>query len=218
MTVDGKPVAVACSHTEQATTDASGAVGFGALPSGNPRRWSYTYETYGRVLTATDPNGKRTTWTYYADDDADLGKRGNVKTITNAAGHVTRFTDYNLHALPTRVMDPNGLVSTFEYDSRMRVRVQTVGAEVTRFEHDPAHGQITRTTLPDGSSLTFGYDTAYRLTSVADHRGNRVDYTLDAAGNRVQERTKDPDGALVRNITRVVDALNRVERVTGASR
>jgi len=218
MTVDGKPVAVACSRTEQATTDASGALGFGALPSGNPRRWSYTYETYGRVLTATDPNGKRTAWTYYADDDADLGKRGNVKTITNAAGHVTRFTDYNLHALPTRVVDPNGLVSTFEYDSRMRLRVQTVGAEVTRFEHDPAHGQVTRAMLPDGSSLRFGYDTAYRLTSIVDHRENRVDYTLDAAGNRTQERMKDPSGALVRNIARVVDALNRVERVTGASR
>ena len=82
------------------------------------RTWSYTYTTYGRVLTATDPNGKVTTTTYYPDDDPDMGRRGNVATVTNAANHVTRFTAYNLHGQPTQIVDPNGLVTDLTYDLR----------------------------------------------------------------------------------------------------
>ena len=50
----------------------------------------------------------------------------------------------------------------------------------------------------------------------SDQRGNRIDYTLDAMGNRITEKTKDPGGVLVGNIARVIDALNRIERRTGA--
>ncbi|MFO1284087.1 MAG: DUF6531 domain-containing protein, partial [Burkholderiales bacterium] len=56
------------------------------------RTWSWTYATYGRVLTATDPNGRVTTTTYHADNDPDIGKRGQVATVTNPVGHVTQYT------------------------------------------------------------------------------------------------------------------------------
>ena len=76
--VDGKPPAVICTRSEQATTDESGTSGFSASTTGTPRTWRYTYTTYGRVLTATDPNNRTTTYSYHPDNDADLGKRGNV--------------------------------------------------------------------------------------------------------------------------------------------
>jgi hypothetical protein len=44
-----------------------------------------------------------------------------------------------------------------------------------------------------------------------------VTYTLDAMGNKTGEQVKDPSGNLQRNITRVYDALNRVQQFTGAS-
>ena len=93
--VDGKPPAVICTRTEQATTDETGAAGFAATVTGTARTWRYTYTTYGRVLTATDPNNRTTTTSYHPDNDADLGKRGNVASITNAANHTTFLTDYN---------------------------------------------------------------------------------------------------------------------------
>ena len=127
MLVDGKPPAVVCSRSEQATTDATGALGFGAGLTGTARTWTYTYTTYGRVLTATDPNGKTTTTTYYPDDDPDMGRRGNVATVTNAANHVTRITAYNLHGQPTQIVDPNGLVTDLTYDLRMRLTSRKVG-------------------------------------------------------------------------------------------
>jgi len=44
-----------------------------------------------------------------------------------------------------------------------------------------------------------------------------VTYTLDNAGNKTGESLKDASGTLVRNITRVFDALGRVQQVTGAA-
>lgn len=215
VTVDGKPPAVVCSRTEQATTDNTGAAGFGAGLSGNARTWSYTYTTYGRVLTATDPNGKTTTTTYYADDDPDMGRRGNVATVVNAANHVTRITAYNLHGQPTQIIDPNGRVTDLTYDARMRPTSRKVGNQRTTFEYNPT-GQVTRITLPDGAGTTFGYDAAQRLVALQDHKGNRLEFTLDAAGNRIAERATDPNGVLVKNVQRSIDALNRVQQVIGA--
>jgi YD repeat-containing protein len=65
--------------------------------------------------------------------------------------------------------------------------------------------------------MSYSYDAAHRLTGVTDAKGNTVSYTLDAMGNKVGEQIKDPQGNLQRNITRVYDALNRVQQVTGAS-
>lgn len=213
--INEKPVAVICSRREQATTDETGATGFTATLVGAPRIWSYTYTTYGRMLTATDPNSRTTSYTYYADDDPDLGRRGNIASITNAANHVTQITDYNPHGQPTRIADANGVVTVLTYDPRMRLRSRTVSTEATSFDYDP-RGLLEVATLPDGASLTYGYDNAHRLTSIADHKGNRVDYTLDPMGNRTEEQLRDPGGALVKNIARVIDALNRVQQVTGS--
>jgi YD repeat-containing protein len=212
--VDGKPPAVVCSKSERATTDSTGSLGFSAGLSGSARTWSYTYTTFGRVLTATDPNGKVTTTTYYADDDPDLGRRGNVATVTNAADHVTRISAYNLHGQPTQIVDPNGLVTDLTYDLRMRLTSRKVGNELTTFGYDPV-GQLTSVTLPDGAAVTYSYDAAHRLTAIADQAGNRIDYVLDAMGNRVTEKATDNGGTLVRNIQRTIDALNRVQQVTG---
>ena len=215
--IDGKPPAVICSRTEQATTDETGASGFSATPTGTARTWRYTYTTYGRVLTATDPNNRTTSYSYHADDDPDLGKRGNVATITNAANHVTSITDYNPHGQPTRIVDTNGVVTVLTYDPRMRLTSHTQGSEATVYRYDP-RGLLEQATLPDGASLTYAHDAAHRLTAINDHKGNRIDYTLDAMGNRTAEQVKDPGGVLVQNVNRVIDALNRVERITGANR
>jgi hypothetical protein len=46
--------------------------------------------------------------------------------------------------------------------------------------------------------------------------GNTVSHTLDGMGNRMAEQVESPSGNLQRNITRVYDALNRIQQVTGA--
>lgn len=213
--VQGRPAAVICSVSEQATDDERGAHGFAALPVGTPRTWRYTYTTYGRVLTATDPNNRTTSYAYYSDTDPDVGKRGNMASITNAASHTITITDYNPRGQPTRIVDANGVVITLTYDPRLRLTSYAQGSEVTGYRYD-SRGLLEQVTLADGGSLTYTYDVAHRMTAIVDQKGNRVDYTLDAMGNRTAEQVRDPGGALVNNIARVVNALNWVQQVTGA--
>jgi YD repeat-containing protein len=207
-----------CSKTVQATTDADGSVGFSATPTGAPRTWTYTYNSNGFVLTVDGPRtdvSDVTTYTYYADDDADLGKRGNVATITNAAGQVTSITAYNEHGQPLTIVDPNGMTTTLTYDPRMRLTSRNVGGELTSYDYDGV-GQLTKVTLPDGSFLSYSYDDAHRLTGMQDSLGNSIAYTLDAMGNRTHEEVRDPANALAQVRSRVYNNLNRLFQEIGA--
>jgi YD repeat-containing protein len=206
------------SRSEQATTDGNGSLGFAAPVVGSPRTWTFTYNSLGQVLSADGPRSDLTDLTTYGYHDAadpDPGKRGNLATVTNALGHVSEVSAYDLDGRPLIVVDPNGLTTTLSYDPRGRLAGQTVGDEHTAYTYDPA-GQLTRITLPDGSSLSYSWDAAHRLTQVTDSLGNTLTYTLDAAGNRIREDTRDPAGQLSQTKQRVHDALSRLSRELGS--
>jgi RHS repeat-associated protein len=176
-------------------------------------RW--TYATFGRLLSATDPNGNVTAYSYYADDDPEPGKRGSLAAVVNAAGHVSLVSAYDAAGRPLTTIDPNGLVTTLAYDVRGRPIMRQVGVEITRYAYDKA-GQLVEVTQPDGSLLRYTYDSAHRLVRIEDGRGNRIVYTLDAAGNRIAENVYDATNALARTRSRVYDSLNRLYQDLGA--
>jgi YD repeat-containing protein len=207
-----------CSRTIQATTDASGAQGFSATTVGTPRTWTYTYNANGSVLTVNGPRTDAadvTAYTYYANDDADPGKRGNVSSISNALGHTTNITAYNAHGQPLTIVDPNGLTTTLAYDARQRLLSRAVGPEITTYDYDDV-GQLTKVILPDGSFLNYDYDAAHRLTSISDNLGNSITYTLDAMGNRTAEQVRDPSNVLAQARSREFNSLNRLFKELGA--
>jgi YD repeat-containing protein len=213
--VNGNPIGVLCKKTVQETTDATGQQGLAATVTGTPRVWQYTYDSFGQVLTATDPNSKTTTTVYYAANDPDLGKRGNVYTITNPLGHVTTFIAYDLNGRPTSITDPNNVVTTLTYWPRGWLHTRSVAGETTTYDYDGV-GQLTTITQPDSSYLQYTYDGAHRLTQIQDGLGNKIAYTLDAMGNRVKEEARDPGGTLARVRQQVYDSLNRLHQSVGA--
>jgi YD repeat-containing protein len=208
------------THTVQATTDLTGAAGLTPTITGTPRTWTYTYNNFGQVLTSDGPRtdvSDVTTYTYYPDTDPNLG---NIKDITNALGQKTSFNSYDGDGRPTQVTAPNGMVTTLAYFSRGWLKTLTVtggsNIETTQYTYDLT-GLLKTVTQPDTSVLTYGYDAAHRLTSITDSLGNKAIYTLDNMGNRINEQATDPTNVLRRNITRVYDALNRLQTVTGAA-
>ncbi len=215
--IDGKPYPALCRRIEQATSDENGNQAFGATAVGVAREWIYTYNTLGQVLTVNGPRtdvNDTTTYAYYAANDSDPNKRLQLASVTNALGKVTQVTAYNGYGQPLTIVDPNNVTTTRTYDARRRLLSEQVAGETTQFEYDPA-GNLTKVTQPDGAWVSYTYDAAARLTQAQDNLGNLVVYTLDNASNRVMEEVKDPAGVLRRRISRVYDALDRLQAVTG---
>ena len=217
---DGKPIAVLCKKVELATTDAAGAIGFNAAPQADvaTREWAWTYNRTGQVLSADGPRtdvNDSVTYSYYADTTADH-TQGDLKSVTNGAGHVTQFTRYNRHGQVLQIVDANGFTTDYTYDLRLRLTSANTGGQIVSYEYEPT-GNLRQVTQPDGSYLRYTYDDAQRLTDIHDNTGNRISYTLDTMGNRLSEEVKDPAGVLARQITRVYDALSRVQSITGGA-
>ena len=202
------------SRTVQATTDITGAAGLKAVAVGTPQIWTYTYNGLGQMRTVTGPRkdvSDVTTYTYLTN--------GDLETITNAASQLTKFADYDLNGRVGTITEPNGGITSFTYWPRGWLKSHKVSAggqsELTSYDYDNI-GQLKTVTFPDGSKIGYTYDDAHRLTNVSDILGNSITYTPDNMSNRVSEQVKDPTGKLTRQITRVIDVLNRVEKITGA--
>lgn len=208
--VGAQPLAVLCKKTEQATSDATGGQGFAAPLMGAPRTWSYSYSEAGQVLTADGPRTDVDDTTTYTYDSA-----GNLRSVANALGHTTTLSNYDAQGHVGRIVDPNGLATELTYSPRGWLTLRKSGDETTRYDYDSA-GQLVKVTLPDASVVTYSHDDAHRLIGMADSQGNRVDFTLDNMGNVLKEEVKDSEGVLTRQVTRVYDALNRLQQVTGA--
>ena len=174
------------------------------------RTWTYTYDGYGRVQTADGPRtdvSDVTTYTYYT---CSAGFQcGLLHTITDALGRVTTYNTYDAHGRPLTITDPNGMLTTLTYDSRMRLTSRQFGTETTSLSYYPT-GLLKQVTLPDGSYVLYSYDGAHRLTQVSDGIGDSIQYTLDAKGNRTSEKTYDGSNSLHRTHSRVYNALNQL--------
>jgi YD repeat-containing protein len=208
-----------CSKTVQATGDADGSLGHSAMPFG-ARAWRYTYNGNGSVLAVDGPRtdvSDVTTYTYHADDDPEPGRRGNMASVRNAAGHVMTVTAYNAHGQPTTLVDANGMITTLAYDARQRLISRSTGSETTGYGYDNA-GQLTKVSLPDESFLAYAHDAARRLTSIEDNAGNRITYTLDVMGNRTHEEVRDAADQQAQVRSRIYDVSSRLFRDMGADK
>jgi RHS repeat-associated protein len=147
-------------------------------------------------------------------------RKGDLWRKINAVGHVVENLRYDGAGRPLSVRDVTGVVTDLEYDPRGRVVASKIrgmddGSEaddrITRIAYNPT-GTVHRILSSDGAFMQFEYDAAQRLTNVSDAAGNRMVYTLNAAGERIGEETRDPSGTLRRALTRVFDTLGRLER------
>ncbi|AOX99916.1 hypothetical protein BJP62_05250 [Jeongeupia sp. USM3] len=161
---------------------------------GATRISSWTYGNYGLVASATDPAGKVTQYSYDA--------QGNLSTLTNPLGQITRFPRYDALGNVLEMVEPNGQTTTFGYDLRQRLLSRTTAGETTSFSYLPP-GLLSQVRFADNRTVSYRYDPAHRLIGIDDSRGNRIDYTLDAMGNRLREDRQDPAGTLAASLQQV---------------
>lgn len=181
--------------------------------------WNYTYNAQGWVETTDGPRDDVADVTTYGYDAA-----GHITQLTNALGHVTQMLDYNGYGQPQRIIDPNGVETRLDYHARGWLLSSTVkdpGGDSTRdavtvYDFD-AVGQVIQITTPGGGILRYEYDDARRLVAVQNSAGERIEYTLDAAGNRTGEAIKSATGEIKNTVTRVYDELSRIKQTIGAA-
>ncbi|CAM8819999.1 hypothetical protein NCR_01125 [Burkholderia pseudomallei] len=202
----------------------------GTVPAG-VRRWTYTYCTTvgtgcplaGLVLTATRPRTdltQTTTYSYYTTSSAvSCGtpgaacyQAGDLYQSTDALGHVTTYASYDADGRITRITDPNGINADITYTARGWVASRSVDGATTSFTYTP-YGAVQTVTGPDNVTTTYGYDAAHRLIKVTDALGNYIQYTLDAAGNKIAEQVYDSTGTQRKSLTRTFNPLGQLTKV-----
>ena len=181
--------------------------------------WSYTYNSYGQMLTADGPRTDVSDVTTYTYDSA-----GNRTSIINARSHVVQLKNYNGRGQPQRIINAGGVITDLIYHVRGWLLTSTVkdpGGNAaldvtTAFGYDNV-GQLTSISLADGTVLNYEYDAAHRLTTVINDHNERIEYTFDLAGNRTGEIIKSDIGSITKSLTRTYDELSRLLSVVGAS-
>ena len=151
-------------------------------------------------------------------------RKGDLWKTTNALGHVTEVLAYDGAGRVTSIKDAHGTVTALEYDARGWLTRRTQFGAFPEIVFDEAattiqytaDGLVRKLTERDNSFTLFGYDAGQRLTTVADSDGNAIVYTLNAAGERIAERTYDPTGALTRELSLTFDTLGRLASLTDA--
>lgn len=180
------------------------------------RSWRYTWNSAGQMLTEDGPRTDLADVVTYTYDP-----QGNVTSMTDALGFVTRYVEYDAQGRLLEMIDPNGLVTEYEFDARHRLVAEHSGAEssvvreTTRYAYDEADNPA-RITLPDGSYLSYTYDDSDRLAEVSDSAGNKIVYSYDQLGLPTVEEVRGPNDVLASVEKRAYDALGRIESITAS--
>jgi RHS repeat-associated protein len=149
------------------------------------------------------------TWVYYPVDTAVPATwRGHLAAVRNAAGHITRFENYDVFGNAGRTVDPNGVATESFYDTIGRLITSTLKAApgcdttadplcatdiVTSRTYQPPLGPLASITTPQGGTTAYEYDDRGRTTAttrqVSATAYERVDYDYDpATGHKSAER------------------------------
>jgi YD repeat-containing protein len=195
-----------------------------------PMTTLYGYDTQGRLVETTSPEGNVTTRSYTAAElldyeiSADDGRTdytyddaGRVLTITgpevsptDTRRPVTRYR-YNAAGLLWRECVPNpdhtaSLIAAGEGCSPDQTGGDWPEA-VTEYTYDD-NGQVTAVEHPDGSTTAYEWGPMGRLLSTTDEEARTTEYEYDDDGN--QTVTRDNDG---NETATTYDSLGRVDVV-----
>ena len=170
---------------------------YGAYGTAEQNVTHYGYDGLGNQVSVTDPRGKVTTSTY--------DKTGQLKTVTNALGHVASF-EYNAFGEVWKNTNPKGDSGYAWYDRLGRMTHELDAENYVTETSYTAFGEMASQTrrfnkftgTPSASSppsvaansaedatVTYAYDKLSRTIQQTDAMGATESYAFDALGNRV---------------------------------
>jgi RHS repeat-associated protein len=176
------------NETVALTRNAAGQVTREDFPGGTFN--TYTYDTFGRLATATDSHGT-TTFTYDATD--------RLTRVDYPSGRWIQYT-FDAAGRRTYMEQSTGTKIHYLYDSigRLQELRDASGASETSlvtYTYDAA-GNLTREDKANGTYTLYTYDAARRLSSVINYApdnsiNSKFLYTYDGLGRRTSVVTSD---------------------------
>jgi RHS repeat-associated protein len=136
---------------------------------------SYTYDSVGRVRTATDVTGLTLTYDY-----------NDLDQVTRITYPDTKFIEYGYTSccphLVDYVTDRSGRTAYYEYDTRQRLNSEYhPGLGRTKYEYD-ANGNLTKITDANNQITRFEYDNVDRLYRKYDAADKYIEFRYNARG------------------------------------
>ena len=133
-------------------------------------------------MTSSNSNGASVSYTY-----DDVGRLSTVVDNRLSGNNTTTYT-YDAASNVATATLPNGLQSTFNYDSLNRLTAMTTPVSGYIYQLGPTGNRTSATEL-NGRTLNWSYDGIYRLTNetIGNDPANKdgsVAYGLDPVGNR----------------------------------
>ena len=172
------------------------------------------YDAAGNVVSATDPEGRTTTYTYTAD--------GQPLTKTGPSGTVTTHTYDPTSGLLSgvTVTAPGQPTRTITY-TRVPAgqpgagQVETVsdGTDTITYGYD-ADGHRTSVTYPDGTSTSADYNDKGQLATTTDVTGAVTTYVYDPADGTLTSATQRRGSTVLASVTYTYDAMSRIATTT----
>jgi RHS repeat-associated protein len=164
---------------------------------------TYTFDTYGRPLSVTDPSTHTTSYGYEA-----TGLRNRI-SVTAPNSKTTTYTKDGF-GRDTMVTDPYGRKSKAHYDVLNRPTFSAdAAADTTRFQYDLLNALTVVTDQKAQTYTTARNALGWPVTQTDP--GSRVDTTkYDAAGHVVYVRTR-----ALRKLSFEYDALGRITKKLG---
>ncbi|NET90612.1 MAG: RHS repeat protein, partial [Kamptonema sp. SIO1D9] len=173
------------------------------------------YDEEGRLKRIIDVNGNPIELTYDTDNSTQTVKDtygndtfyvydsfGNVIQQIDPSGAVTilKYEDPSNPLLVTQIIDDNGNVVDYTYDSEGNLESRTAlynpnendSPETTYYEYNQ-YGQMTSIVLPTGTTFEMDYDSKGNLLAMIDGDGTVIQsYKYDQYGRVLEE--SDPFG------------------------
>ncbi|HEX5153581.1 MAG TPA: RHS repeat-associated core domain-containing protein [Parafilimonas sp.] len=171
------------------------------------------YNSLGADTFSLDPNGRRTSYKYAANQ-IDLLE---VRQTTGGVNELLAKYTYNTKHLPLTATDASGKITEFTYNAAGQVETITnPKKEKTTFSYD-TKGFLNGITGPMGASVNFTYDNQGRVKTVTDAEN----YTVTTNYDKLDRPTKItyPDGTFEQITYDRLDAVamrDRMGRLTRA--
>lgn len=168
---------------------------------------AYVYDDAGNLIATRYPDGSEVNYSYDGI--------GNITGMTNADVQVL-YTYDTLNRVTQVKVSSHGKTISYEYDARgNRTRMIDPDGGITTYEYDAA-GRLERLTNPLKQTTAYTYDGQGRLVSKTYHNGTNASYQYDRAWHLLSLVNRKSSGEVVSSYAYEYDAAGNRTKMTEA--